>query len=504
MANSPTKPLTAPLGTGIYPSYDALWHLEALGLDVAASVAKQATSAPKGWREASARAAAHGRTRIALIDTSVSSAHPNLRGVVNDDLAIDLTISSYRAQGTPKDATLAMVVQAIEAQVERFIKDGSQPKPNGNFGSHGTAMAGLIAGRPAVTTKYKAQHLRLDGQTDPLHPVLMPLPFAGVDPTAELVPVVIGSNPDPEQIVAAFKYAVGVKADLIVMASDLPNPLAHQEAIAPGPRDYSELELELDALRARVAPVSVSDLARKLWAYLSGEIPRISNDIPVIAAAGNVPHMVVFPANLAAPDNGIISVGAVRRDHHLAAYSPGRDAAQGVVALSFSGDDERFDRKAPRYDILRDGFGRDDEAPWLKPEAEDYDPQAVMAVETLISTDVPGRFGYNASPHSATRIDRAVKPSQVRPDIGPKSEAATLTAVLRKRDIEVYTDFSAQYCRFSGTSAASAVLGGLLSLGLSSGTLQPGFVPRLKKQLANRDKPVVTWADVVQAGQPVS
>ena len=492
------KPPVTPLGKGLYPVYDALWHLEALGLGVAASLADEKAPLPKGWEDA---AKSKKTTRVVLIDTAVSGDHPNLKGVINDELSIDFTISPYRTGTAQPDDKTANVLAEIDAQVDEYITKKNQLKPDPKFGSHGTAMAGLIGGRPAVTTQFRPESTALDGTKTAAQAVLMPLPYSGVDPTCEIIPVAIGATPNPEQVVAAFKYAEALKADLIVIATDLPNPLQNQQPLAQGLREYTADELALQpSRRGEDAVLEVSKVHKELWAYLAGEIPAISNKSPLIAAAGNRPHRVVFPANLAHRDNGIFSVGAVRRDHLIASYSPGRGPDQNVTVLAFSGDDERYDRTEMRWDIYRDGFGTHDEEPWMRKSASDYKPEELSAVETLISTDVPGRFGYNGSRYGTTRVDGKVKESDVKPDTPNDADTKKMIKILGKEKIEVYTDFASNFCRFSGSSGASAVFGGLVSLGISSGKLKPGFAQDLKAALrSHKGRPISSWDDIEKA-----
>jgi hypothetical protein len=499
---STKKPLATPIGKGIYPNYDALWHLEALGLGVAASLSDPKAAPPAGWADAVANPKT---TRVVLIDTAVSSDHPNLKGAINDELSIDFTIAPFRKSTGKDDEKTAMIIKDIETQIAVYISKKKQPRPDPKFGSHGTAMAGVIGARPAVTTQYRSESVALDGTKTAAQAVLMALPYAGVDPTCEIIPVAIGASPNPEQIVAAFKYAAALKPDLIVMATDLPNPLESQQPLEQGLREYTDAELEMaDTYYSGTAVLEIKYQHLELWAYLCGEIPAISKKIPIIAAAGNVPHRVVFPANLAASDNGIFSVGAVRRDHLIASYSPGRELDHNVTVLAFSGDDERFDREEMRWDIYRDGFGEYDENPWKRSDASKYKPAEVTGLETLISTDVPGRFGYNGSSYGITRIDGKVVLKDVQPDAPDDEDTKKMTKILGKDDIEIYTEFASNFCRFSGTSAASALFGGLVSLGISSGILKPGFASSLKAVMRGQEtRAVASWDDIVAAGKKV-
>ena len=496
---SAKKPLVTPIGKGIYPNYDALWHLEALGLGVAASLADPKADPPAGWADAVANSKT---TRVVLIDTAVAGDHPNLQGAINDELSIDFTVSPFRKSASSDDEKTATILKDIDTQIAEYIKKKNQIRPDPKFGSHGTAMAGVIAARPSVTTQFRSEGIALDGSKTEAQAVLMALPYAGVDPTCEIIPVAIGASPNPEQIVAAFKYAAALKPDLIVMATDLPNPLKNQVPLAQGLRQYTEEELTLLTDEGGATIIEYKQQHLELWAYLSGEIPDISTQIPIVAAAGNVPHRVVFPANLATDDNGIFSVGAVRRDHLIASYSPGRETKHNVTVLAFSGDDERFDREEMRWDIHRDGFGEYDEAPWLRSDASKYKPKEATGVETLISTDVPGRFGYNGSSYGVTRIDGKVALKDVKPDAPNDADTKKMTAILGKGDIEIYTEFASNFCRFSGTSAASALFGGLVALGISSGHLKPGFAISLKAVLrGHKSHAIASWDDIVAAGK---
>ncbi len=136
---------------------------------------------------------------------------------------------------------------------------------------------------------------------------------------------------------------------------------------------------------------------------------------------------MIYPAGLAAADNGIIAVGAVTVEGYRSGYS---NYGEGLTVVSPADDGEVFNRHQLRIDRL-------------SPFAAQHDYGAFGVREyqyshfSLLTTDLPGMFGYarGAEPWSA------VVPFKDNPGVG-----------------------GGYYTTFGGTSGASALTGGVCAL----------------------------------------
>lgn len=409
-----------------YPDYDALWHLVSMGV-------RTPDHKPNGW--------AYGRsdkrkTRVAIIDTSVAVKHPNLAPAINSELALDLFTAplgafAYRAPdakledlGLSTDTHVAEGLPGITEILTRLIDrtshgsrawpEGLQPCVGEEFSNHGTAIAGLVGARPTIVKAVKPD---VDG------PDHIPLPYAGVDPLCEIVPISTNFDPDPEVLIVAFLYADLIDADVVLLPRNIPDP-------ARTVPEITGREIGGISLADATAPAATSAEEAKLWAELAELIVNVSLKRPVVCAAGNANEdNGIYPANLASDHNGIISVGAMNAKGYLAGFS----ASQNITVMGPSGDAEVFDRTQVRLDTRR----------------HDYDPIGVpepnenhkFSHYDVISTDVPGIHGYSDSPFRSREPEEGIR------------------------------EFGSYFCSFGGTSAASALIAGYISLGFSAGDL---------------------------------
>ncbi|NBB98404.1 MAG: S8 family serine peptidase [Alphaproteobacteria bacterium] len=287
------------------------------------------------------------------------------------------------------------------------------------FSGHGTAIAGLIGARPALVP-FSAAHM--DGPANGL----LPLPYCGVDPTCEIVPISTNFDADPEQMILAFLYADLIEADVIVLPRGIDDPFRTE------PELYAQ-EFHDSLLGELVAPCPIPDAQRALWAELAELIIKVSLRRPVVCAAGNANEDYgIYPANLASEDNGVISVGAVNALGWPCSYSPGSK----LSIWAPSTDAERFDSAETRLD---DSVPRDYD--FGIPSQNHND---TFSGVSIISTDVPGAGGYSASP-----LDHAA------PEDG-------------------MSEFGSYFCVFGGTSAACAIIAGFLALGRGLNQLPAG------------------------------
>lgn len=411
-----------------YPTYDALWPLVAMGV-------LDEGHRPNGWTYDAAPAK---RTRVAMIDVSVAIEHPNLKPAINTDLALDLFSTRLGAlsgkgpddtvgaldlnTGTTVAEDLPHSTRILTELIDRLSpnspawQEGVRPMTAPEFSNHGTAIAGLIGARPTVVELAEGFPSPLGQQTT------IPLPFAGVDPMCEIVPISTNFDTDPEVMIVAFLYAELIRADVILLPRSIPDPL----------RTVPELNTthEGTPIAKKIALASIPEERLEKWEELAQLITNISLYRPIVCAAGNANEDTgIYPANLASDHNGIIAVGAVNAKGLLSSYSPADD----LTIWGPSDDGERFDRDEVRLDE----------------RAHDYDPIGVPAQNAnhrfshyeVVSTDVPGGGGYSDGPYVGPEPDMGVR------------------------------DFGSYFCRFGGTSASSALVAGFLSLGLSCGRL---------------------------------
>jgi hypothetical protein len=437
-----------------------------------------------------------------MIDTSVAAGHPNLAGAIDTRLALDLFSSPMGVPGA-RDAYDAILGDDNSSLPEDFpdgaaqlwadLQDHLRSAPSEahaspvraanapNFSAHGTAMAGLIGARPVACETDAVAQVRVFDPTTGTYsdwPMGQSVAFAysGVDPFCEIVPISTNFDPEPEQLILALLYAALIDADVIVLARDFPAPASLAPGVEPRP----------DALsRALGVGITAGEIGR--WNVLEALTIALSKRVPIVCAAGNgAQQQIMYPGSLAADDNGIISVGARTAAGQPASYSPVSDH---VTVYAPSGDGERLDRDMQRLDVQGAGFNPNDHSQSYRGGLGSFgDPGTAAdagpgthAPQDLISTDVPGRAGYNSSPN----------------------------AQVFGRDGAIL-DYRSAYCRFSGTSGAVALTGGLLSLALSAGRLTregADFGADAKKALRGggaqsyaKAEPKIHWHSLVPAG----
>ncbi|MGI9406173.1 MAG: S8 family serine peptidase [Hyphomicrobiaceae bacterium] len=408
-------------------------------------------------------------TRVGLIDLSVAWKHPNLVGCVDTSMMIDFFSARYGAFPRPKkdfdwaaqfqglgDMELGPRSQQLYDNLRRRLCNSQDsrhaaPTTRPAFSAHGTAMTGLIGARPVSWTYAKPKFLEPMDQfiTGALSATTDILPYAGVDPFCKIVPISTSFDPDPEQYILALLYAHIADVDLIVLARDFSDPNPANSPATPSDRHPDG---EVDVLKKNY-PVSQSPGERELWVELRNLICEISKKRPILCAAGNGgDDMIIYPASLAADDNGIIAIGAVAASGQTASYSSASDPGQNAVYAP-GGDGERVDKEIQRRDVnspdfdsaLHDSSYKNELHTSLDVGGPDRPNSCTFAIEEVITTDVPGRFGYNGS----------------------------LARIAFSETNEVI-DFGSLFARFSGTSAAVAIAGGFLSLAYSAGKLPSG------------------------------
>lgn len=422
-------------GREAYADYYYLWHLIALGVLQATPPALGACPTITGavW---DTPAIANGRPiTVALIDMGIAPNHPNLDGPppaagpppsqIDRANALDLATHRYGARYVDGPAGhLEGRAQHLAAINPGLIATATPPEQDvlnrlqaglgvirpvhvydRHYASHGTACAGLVAG-----TVFAGDATGLPGG---------PAAYYGVAPFARVLPITTSVAPDPEQLIAAFLYAHARTVDVILF-----------------PRDAGDLgrQAHYDVLDANERTrLDESAEATMLWALFGKVIERVSQDIPVVCAAGNDGRsQPIYPASLAGdPANGIIAVGAVS---HVGFRSGYANYGPGLTCVAPADDGEvynrhqlRLDKQAPEFlDTWVDAVHTQPPVPAEIP----------FSHQRLITLDVPGPRGYA----EGSRRGR-----------------------VRSRDAAV-DDPGGLYAEFGGTSGATALAAGMVAL----------------------------------------
>lgn len=468
-------PDDGPRGTGHHRAYHALWHLQKIGV-----VDDLKTFTSSAWDDADQRIEAKAkRTRVAMIDTSVACKHPNLKDAIATDLAIDFFSHPLGVPLQPASDALKQLIQNGTRPLPDFLHSKARPfwtdflehlqkcrkaalnneRPRvrpatrSSFSAHGTAMAGLIGARPLAPHVVKIAKLRpfdvsTGGETDPVDPGLpVGFAYAGVDPFCEIVPISTNFDPEPEQLIIAMLHAVLIGAEVIVLARDFPAPKGLAHCVEP----------ETAEAYSAALGVGLSEEEMANWDLLERIVKAVSLRVPIVCASGNgADDFLLYPASLAEPGNGIIAVGARTAAGQPASYTP----KAAVTVYAPSGDGERLDAAMQRLDTVDAGYRAGDQSQCYVADLHNFGDDPVVdadraarfpksnehtySPQDLISTDVPGRAGYNSSPYTQVFTGQTM------------------------------LDYRSAFCRFSGTSGAVAVTAGLISLGISAGRISTG------------------------------
>lgn len=488
MTNPIQETILEPLGEGSYPRYHGLWHLKELNV-----VDSLATYKSAAWTKAHQEIKKNNqsRVRVALIDTSVDCKHPNLEGVINHELAIDLVSNAFGrfAQNTklPKsdfdkfaneyreelekeykqltsdlystksdDTTLALgseindiekILLLLGKMLDSLFGDQkklAQPASLASFSSHGTSMAGIIAGTPNEVQLHVPNTLR---DATPREDAKIMMPYAGINPFAEIVPISTSADPSAMQSLLALIYASVIGADLIVIAAHLAGP-QKQEIDATSTDMLTKVQT---SLKTEVSSDLYGDSDsppgfQEDWELFDRFIKKVSVWRPIICAAGNsATDVLAYPASLARENDGILAIGARTSANRIASYSPGLDSNNKVTFFALSGDGERRDADLFRLDPYRTRAHQHENSGIFK-EKDGKSAIELTAVEAILAPDVPGRFGQTGSIF-----------------LNAKSGKGS------------YFDPPSAYSTFSGTSAASAIAAGIISLKMATGDLgRPG------------------------------
>jgi subtilisin family serine protease len=423
--------------------YHYLWHLMALGvIDPDGTGDRIETTL---WDKLSDQGDVKP-ARVAMIDVGCHFDHPNLQGRVDPERSIDFTTSPYGTRSKKHagstcqhnfaglDTSLlklqdlsqveaeifADIVQQLEGSSGHVRAFGDVEAP---FASHGTAVSGLIVGGPENCPQGNK-------------PTEGVIPYFGVDPFSQLISIRTGFDNDPLQFAAALLYAWHQNPDVIVMPRGFPDPdqaPAFKEDFKADlekweNRDAADLIERLQTLQAGADTVDTKRpqlpiSGRRLWRVVTSLFKAISNHVPIVCAAGNEGEsQLLFPANLADRENGIIAVGAVSGNGYRSGYS---NYGEGLTVVAPSDDMVVFNRHQ-----LRSTEKSSEELGYLLPKGAKEYP---FSPRWLLSTDIPGRFGYD-------------------------------TGDAETEELGTGSAQSGYYTQFGGTSGACALVGGVIAL----------------------------------------
>lgn len=397
-------------------------------------------------------------TRVALIDNGACLDHPYLKESVDQDLAIDFASQpfglAYDPRGPADCSDLSL--QGCRTSLPERIPDGiglEQPQATAvqavldrarlhrlkrpdratfhkAFAGHATACAGLVAAKPAKPPK------------GPQHPVAL---YVGVDPYCKVVPINTSIIPDPEQLILAFLYAYHIGSDVILVPRGISTHWRKYKKYPDGRnRDYRNYDNPSETLNRSVRAIE--------WEALESLILEISEQIPVVTAAGNsAESSLAYPAKLSAQEGGVISVGAVTHRGYRSGYS---NYSRELTLVCPSDDSEVFNRHQVRLDKKSRRYLYHDYSSYAATDASETERHPEYSHQSILALDVPGRPGYAGGGLTGTDEDDPVQ--------------------------DWFDPTRGAFALFGGTSAASSILAGIVSL-------MKRKAAQLNKELSGRD-----------------
>ena len=348
-----------------------LWHLQRIGL------LGQGGAFPEAW------SGGLDEVRVAIIDSGCATSHPNLPaeailpsldvavdegGVVYQEghrtsiafawAGIDVRMKELGIEDLPPE--IQALVDEIKTSSPEFLPTED---PAHHFSAHGTASAGLIAGRTLKSGKSAFPDAILN--------------YFGVNPFASIIPVATPYSHEIKPLIRALLHSVAMGADVILlprMVNDVDS--SNQSG------DKSDLRRSrfTDPKSAKMQKLAKDkDTFETLLRLLSPMMP-------IVLAAGNDGlGTIAYPASLVNRKGfeDLIVVGSVNSNGRRSSYSSGR-SSDGVAIFAPSDDEERIDRFGTWFDPS-DAVGRQIKTlGWERTQA--YSPFGVLAI------DIPGRL----------------------------------------------------------------------------------------------------------------
>lgn len=317
--------------------------------------------------------------------------------------------------------------------------------PSERFGSHATACAGLIGGRPPEEAR----------EIDQI------LPYFGINPCCEIISICTPYSHEILPVIHALLFAIEREADIILMPRGVAHPDDRKQM--SGNDEYGTRITSTDENRRLVAEdqarFGVLNCHQRVLEELLEKVSRCKY---VILAAGNEgrPDALAYPASVigtrrtsdigqpsngGGPNetrpiqfaNGLLVATARNRNGAPSSYANGTEIpAKPEIFTALSDDSFRFDADKLRVDETGQYWDDFDTSPHHVAQTEPRSPWG------LLSLDVHTRFGYEDGFSADAPEDRL-------------------------------SDRQSTYSVFGGTSAASAVLAGCISL-----AMQKGEIPR--------------------------
>lgn len=465
-----------------------LWHLIDINLLNLEEISSDNSAAPEmklrgpvGWGKLHPN---HNRKKVAIIDNGACEHHPNLPGDAIQNRAdfayFERGATFQNWDGWPKsgqdvqklkdwlsdnltDNEAAQTRQSAIARIDELIAawsnepvaaavDGVPPQngempplhryqdledPSRRFAAHGTACAGLVAGRPQAEVSAPPTGAE-DCEPEQKNP--WALHYAGVNPEAEIMPINTAYSHEYNTVTNALLWAYWNDAAVIL----LPRGLHDLEPIEP----HEGID-DQDPRRSRFTTKGEPeyerlDAERRVFEAV---LASISSEVPVIVASGNNGRRELeYPASLVnrhgkdvrgpiAPS--LIVAGAQTHQGLRSSYSSGR-TNNGVTVYAPSDDAEEISKAYSRFE--RRGW-RGRQIRLAREEKNDYSPYGVLAI------DIPGPYGYeNMYEEDLEHFDEG-QPDHLSPGkSGLENSPGSL------------------YTVFGGTSAAASIVAGVVSL----------------------------------------
>jgi subtilisin family serine protease len=466
-----------------FPHY--LWHLQQIGLLETDGKPKQGVWDGK-----------LNSVNVAIIDSGCSIQHPNLMVEAQNetetkhkpksktnasaiDWPLDVAVhrhgavysadiadgqhpkAKYRDEWAQGRTRVETVLRGLDASSRKgvgdiwaeMIKYGPHcivaENPAQIFSGHGTACAGLVAGR---TLK------------PPKNVNATPLKYFGVNPFATIIPIATPYSHEIRPLIIALLHAVACDADVILMPRSVNEMKAAPSVGKVQAYDPRLTRLTDGDLHPRA---EYSDLAadKKHFEALLGVI---SKTIPVVLAAGNegLPEPE-YPASLVASPKkahaDLIVVGAANHAGKRSSYSSG-NLETGVSVFAPSDDEERIDTA-----------GR-----WFA----DIDPEMAKLVQGVI-----GSVATPYSPYAIFALDTPGRRDD--PDLIDRSA----------KDAPARSLFQL----FGGTSAAAATVAGIVSLWIARSKMEgkaKALPAAIKGDLQRTAKPIDSGTPIKRPSEP--
>lgn len=241
--------------------------------------------------------------------------------------------------------------------------------------------------------------------------------YYGADPFCEIVPINTSFSPSYGSVNKALIYALKKGAEVICMPRGLVMP--------SGPADAGNNPARRSRLTELPDPNAV--VFEKLLLH-------VAKHVPVVLASGNdaLPGMA-YPASLETHQNPLITVGAMNGKRIRSSYSSG-----DPTIYAPSDDGERLDQEDVRLDGFGDRLSSHNISVTTRssssPRRVNSSRETPYCGWTILSTDIPGAYGATSGP------------------FGP-----------HESEVEDPTE-SSLYASFGGTSAACALVAGIVSL----------------------------------------